>query len=276
MLKPALGLVMLALALPASAAEPPAIEIMVLGTYHLANPGQDLNNVAADDVRTPAKQAELAALADRLAAFKPTKIVVEREVPGPRFEVADYSTFTPDTLLKDRNEEAQIGYRLAAKLGHKAVYGFDEQPGPGEPDYFPFEKVQSYAAAHGKADWLQGLFAPVQAYVRRIEADQKSRSIADILAWVNDSRTTEGIHRSGYYELLKLGDGDAQPGAELNAMWYLRNAKMFGKLTNIAQPGDRVLVVVGSGHAYWLRHFADNTPGYRAVDPVPYLTGAKR
>ncbi len=54
-------------------------------------------------------------------------------------------------------------------------------------------------------------------------------------------------------------------------MWYLRNAKMFGKLTNIAKPGDRVLVVVGSGHAYWLRHFAGSTPGFRTVDPVPFL-----
>jgi hypothetical protein len=54
-------------------------------------------------------------------------------------------------------------------------------------------------------------------------------------------------------------------------MWYLRNAKMFSKLTLIARPGDRVLVLVGAGHAYWLRHFVETTPGFRLADPRPYL-----
>jgi hypothetical protein len=209
---------------------------MVVGTYHLSNPGQDLNNVKLEDVRSPSKQAELEALSERLAAFRPTKIVIEREARGPDFQVAGYTAFTPTTLLDDRSEDAQIGYRLAAKLGHKAVYGFDEQTGPGEPDYFPFDKVQTYAATSGKGPWLQSLFGPVQAYTKRIEAEQSTRRIAEILAWVNAPKTVEAMHRSGYYELLKLGDGETQPGADLNAMWYLRNAKMFGKLTNIAEP----------------------------------------
>ena len=59
-------------------------------------------------------------------------------------------------------------------------------------------------------------------------------------------------------------------------MWYLRNAKIFAKLMTVARPGDRVLIVYGSGHNYWLRHFASTTPGYRNVDPTPYLTRAAR
>jgi hypothetical protein len=54
-------------------------------------------------------------------------------------------------------------------------------------------------------------------------------------------------------------------------MWYLRNAKIFGKLMTVTNPGDRVLVVYGSGHNYWLRHFATETPGFRNVDPRPFL-----
>ena len=263
-----------ALALPAmaTAAEPAPVEVMVLGTFHLSNPGQDLNNAMVDDVLTPRKQAELQVVAERLAKFKPTKVVIERQAKGPDFEVAAYGGFTPTALLKDRNEDTQIGFRLAAMLGHKAVYGFDEQPGPGEPDYFPFDKVQAYATANGKADWLKGLFANAQAYIKRFEAAQSTSTMSELLAAANDPDDIAHLHRTGYYEMLKLGDGEAQPGADLNAMWYLRNAKMFGKLTNIAEPGDRLLVVVGSGHAYWLRHLASETPGFQSVDPVPYLT----
>ena len=37
------------------------------------------------------------------------------------------------------------------------------------------------------------------------------------------------------------------------------------------QPGDRVLVVFGSGHAFWLRHFVQNTTGFQLIEPRDYL-----
>ena len=52
----------------------PPIQVMVLGTYHFDNPGQDLHNMKVDSVLMPAKQAELADVASRLAKFNPTKI----------------------------------------------------------------------------------------------------------------------------------------------------------------------------------------------------------
>jgi predicted proteasome-type protease len=57
-------------------------------------------------------------------------------------------------------------------------------------------------------------------------------------------------------------------------MWYMRNAKMFAKLGLVAQPGERVLVLVGSGHLYWLRHFVEQTGGYDLVEPGQYLREA--
>ena len=56
-----------------------------------------------------------------------------------------------------------------------------------------------------------------------------------------------------------------------NAAWYQRNAKIFAKLTQIVQPGERALVVFGSGHAFWLRHFVQNTPGFQLIEPGDYL-----
>lgn len=66
--------------LPAAAAQP--IQVMVLGAYPFANPGQDLANVKVDDMLAPQRQAELAKLADELAAWKPTKIMVESAGAG--------------------------------------------------------------------------------------------------------------------------------------------------------------------------------------------------
>lgn len=256
---------------PSSAAVPDAIEVMVLATCHMANPGQDMVNVQVDDVTTPRRQRELAALSARLARFRPTRILVERQAPGPSFALDAYASFSPALLATDRNEIVQIGFRLARELGHAAVYGFDEQPGPGEPDYFPIGPVQTYAEAHGRADWFRALVGQVQASVAEFAREQPKRTIFELLAMDNDPAEIAREHRATYYELLKLGDGEAQPGAELNAMWYLRNAKMFSKLTLIARPGERVLVLVGASHAYWLRHFVELTPGFRLADPRPYL-----
>ena len=54
----------------------------------------------------------------------------------------------------------------------------------------------------------------------------------------------------------------------------MRNAKIFSKLVQVTKPGDRVVIVYGAGHKFWLDHFAENTPGFTRVDPLPYLEKA--
>ena len=47
-----------------------------------------------------------------------------------------------------------------------------------------------------------------------------------------------------------LADAEAQPGAALNYGWYARNTLTFSKLAAVTEPGVRVIVLYGSGHAY--------------------------
>ena len=245
------------------------VQVMVLGTVHFANPGQDLHNVQVDDVRTPAKQAELREAADRLARFAPTKIAVEATSDRPDLAYAKYEGFTPEALVQNADERVQIGFRLARQLGQAVVYGVDEQS--ETVDYFPFDKVRSYAKENGKTAVLEDLGARVETSVKATEAAQKTLPIRLLLAQVNDPATVVAEHRDFYYALLALGDAKAQPGADLNGGWYLRNAKIFAKLTQVARPGDRVLVIFGSGHNYRLRHFVREAPGFVLVEPGDYL-----
>jgi len=50
-----------------------------------------------------------------LAQFAPTKVAVEMVPKLDSFAVADYEKFSPNDLLKDRNEITQIGFRLAQR-----------------------------------------------------------------------------------------------------------------------------------------------------------------
>lgn len=249
------------------------VEVMVLGVYHFANPGLDVVNMEVDDVLSEQRQREIAHLVDTLATWKPTRIAVENLAEPPTLELLDYAR-TGKLLETTRNESIQIGYRLARQLGHEAIYGYDEQPGEDEPDYFPMGKVQAFAAENGGAEMLSELFAEVQAMAAEEEAKLATQSIAESLFIHNSEERVGAMHDRLYYSLLSIGDGDAQPGAELNAYWYMRNAKMFAKIDMIAEPGDRVLVLAGSGHATWLKHFVRRMPGYELADPMPYLIAA--
>jgi hypothetical protein len=256
-----------------SAAAPQPIEVMVVGTYHMGNPGRDLHNVAADDVTTPKRQAELEAVAAALATFRPTKVMVERRSTAPDLADEKYGSFSPADLATSRDERVQIGYRLAHRLHLPAVQAIDEQPEAGEPDYFPYDRVQKFADRHGRSATLKAANETIATFIADFTKRQATESIASLLSIMNDPASPT-VGQGFYYAILDIGDNQDQPGADLNAGWYLRNAKIFAKLMSQAKPGDRVVVVYGSGHGYWLRHFAETTPGYRSVDPLPYLRAA--
>lgn len=260
------------LAVPAMAAPP--VEVMVLGAYHFGNPGLDLNNVKVDSVLTPRRQAELERVAQAIGAFKPTHVMVEMQSVAPDLAIAEFTRFDDAMLAKDANEIVQIGYRIARNIGLRTVNGIDEQPKDGEPDYFPFDKVQDAAGKFGQTAQLAASNTAPAAAAKAFEADLATHSVGQMLTRMNTPRTAM-TGMDSYYSILPIGDHDNQAGADLNAAWYLRNAKIFGKLMSLVKPGDRVLVVYGSGHGYWLRHFASETPGFRFVDPRPYLAKAQ-
>src|SRR5436309_11895672 len=100
------------------------VPLLVLGTYHMANPGHDTVNMKADSVSAPKRQQELAELLERLARFRPTKIAVEAtrtENVVPK-EYADY--LIGKYKLTD-NEIDQVGYALGKKLGLKQISPVD-------------------------------------------------------------------------------------------------------------------------------------------------------
>jgi hypothetical protein len=265
----AIGAIAFASPLPAQDA-PPTAQVMVLGSYHFSNPGRDVANLQADDVMSQRRQREIRILADTLAEWRPTKVVIERVVPAPRFVDPRYEDYE-NALATYRSEGVQIGYRVAKMLDHPAVYGFDEQPEGDEPDYFPMGQLMEFANRNDQQDIVSGLVGIVEAKVAEEQAAMEGRSIAGNLLLHNDPQALASMHDRLYYGLLQIGDGEDQPGAVLNAMWYMRNAKMFAKMDLVVEPGDRVLMIVGSGHATWLRHFAERTPGYGLVESYPYL-----
>src|SRR5579884_2218006 len=124
------------------------VQVMVVGTWHFDNPGRDVVNIRAEDVLTDRRQAELQAVTEGLAAFHPTKIMVERVAGAPDLFDPHYREFAPAELRRNRDERVQIAYRVAARLRIENVYAIDEQSTGDGPDYFPIDREVDYAKDH--------------------------------------------------------------------------------------------------------------------------------
>lgn len=271
MLKLLAALAMLALPTAAVAQTAEPVEVMILGTYHFDNPGRDVHNARIDSVLTPDKQRQLEDVAESLARFRPTAVAVER-VATDQATLLDqaFPGFSPAALRTNADERVQIGYRLAHRLGLSRVYAIDEQEMDGEPTYFPYGAVSNWAQANGQADALAAMSATIGALVADLEHRQRTQDIGQVLAFMNGPEPAAN-DKAFHYALMRFGAGDAQPGAILNGRWFTRNAEIFARLMQVAEPGDRIVVVYGAGHSAWLRDMVEATPGFRLIEPDDYL-----
>lgn len=234
---------------------------MIVGDFHMSNPGRDLHNIQADDMLAPRRQAEIAAAVEGLARFKPTLVAAEwpADLAAQR-----YAAYRKGTLEPSHNEVVQLGFRLAAKAALDTVAGIDVD---GE---FPYEAVQAYADAHGMKDVLAGANAQIETFVKTQDETLKTGTVSRVLRYLNDPALTAGGN-DFYRTMLKVGGGTEQPGAELLTQWYRRNFLICANLVQRTKPGDRVVVFYGSGHSFLLRQCVGEMPGYRLVEANDYL-----
>src|SRR6266576_5010052 len=173
-------------------------EILVLGTYHMANPGHDIHNLQADDVLSPKRQQEITQLIEVRTRFHPTKIAIESDVSGQR-ATQQYADYLAGKYTLSRNEIDQIGYRLAKELGHRAIYPVDVD---GD---FPWQRVVNYAKANGVADKFDALNGGVGTMVKELSDFLGSHTVLDAMQLVNaDSRVARDM--AFYFAVVRFGE----------------------------------------------------------------------
>jgi hypothetical protein len=225
---------------------PHAAHVMVLGTFHMANPGRDIFNLQVDDVLAPKRQKEIAETVAALKKFRPTKIAIEAGVDSKKVR-QEYQDYLDGKYTLTRNEIDQLGFRLAKGLGHKQVYPIDVD---GD---FPLDKMQEFAKKNGKEQALNEWMAKIPKLLEHESAILKQGTVSDLLLFLNGKeqvRTDQEL----YMDFAQFAGGGEYPGPDLLAEWYRRNARIFANLRSIiASPEERVLVIYGSGHLYWLQ-----------------------
>ncbi len=254
----ALSLVLLTICLPSWCQSDARPEILVLGTYHMANPGRDVYNMKADDFLAPKRQQEIAQLVEVLKKFHPSKIAIESEVGSER-ATHEYADYVAGKYTLTANEIDQIAYRLAKELGHKTIYPVDEE---GD---FPWEHVVNFSKANDMADKFAKVGDEMGKLVKEQDEYLHSHTILEMYEYLNsDALSAKGV--AFYYGLVPFGDPGDYAGPDLLAAWYQRNIRIYHNIVKIIDsPNDRILVIFGSGHLGWLQQNAANDATVKLV-----------
>jgi hypothetical protein len=240
-----------------AAVEPAArAEVLVLGVYHMANPGRDVFNMKADDVLAPKRQAEMAELVGVLKRFRPTKVAVEADVWNE--DVAKrYANYVTGRHELSRNETEQVGFRLAKEMGHATVYPVDVD---GD---FPYLRLVNYAKGAGRSQELEAVHAEVGAMVKAQDEYLASHTVLETLLYMNAEEKVAG-DVGFYYRQAHVGEPGDWAGADLVADWFRRNVRIYANVARLASsPNERILAIFGAGHLGWLRQDVANDPTLR-------------
>lgn len=234
-------------------------QVMILGTYHMHNPKADVFKHEIRDTLSPERQKEILALVASLKRFRPTRIAVESD-PRTSKRHEEFAAYVAGKRLLTANEIEQLGFRIAKDLGHPDLCLFDHQ-GP-----YPFPAVQ---------EWLkkQGVDTDAGREQRQRRAEQADRqfTVGQKLAMANSD---EDLRLAHWRELKHIDAGEPVdgPGPNLVAAWYERNLRMFARLRACPRSDEeRLLVIVGAGHAKLLRDFVRDSPDLDLVSPLGYL-----
>lgn len=244
-------------------------KVLILGAYHMDNPGQDAINVEADDVLAPKRQKEISEVVEKLAHFRPTKIAIESPYRST-YWTTRYEQYVKSEYKLGKNEIEQIGFQLAKRQGHSTLYPID----------FPMWMDGSLASEREEPK-ATPTPAPAKSrepkrelppHLKKFETVMRTSSVLEALRYQNSREYVEADH-AGYMDMLLPQDKlHIYENADQITNWYKRNLRMFTNINRVTEfPNDRILLIVGAGHLKILSDFAASSTYFCLVNSNDYL-----
>ena len=245
------------------------VKVMLLGTYHMENPGRDVIKPEGDDVLSPKRQKEIEALVKGLARWEPEIIAVEfpyekqDELNALYKKYIQNPTAFKDSNLSPGNEIVQIGFRLAKRLNHEKLLAVDWFP--EFPEWITkedFENVMYFTPE--TRSWNR----------EQIEYEVKNKleklTIAQYLYWLN-SKPRININDTIMID-ISLEHKNKKAAFTIATNWFERNLGIVRNLKEILPGGvKRVLLLYGAGHIPMLNYIMEMSSMFCPVSPLPYL-----
>ena len=250
------------------------VNVILIGTYHFNNPGNDAAKVVERNILSEKNQLGLEDITNAIIhKNKPDQIFVEsafskRNHLNQLYQLYlnnEYNKFT-DTLQNKRlkrfyteGETFQLAFRLAKKSGHHEIFSIDTLI---EMRFDLLLKLLN-ADPELKKEYDIKLAELSKSTNKAIEKE-KLRDV--FLALNEDHHLAENI---GFYLSFfnRIGIKDDYFGSKLVSDWYKRNLFMYANFQNqLNKSAKTVVVLVGEGHASLLKDFLKNDDHFNLIE----------
>lgn len=255
-------------------AQTPKPEVMTLGMFHFNFPNLDVAKIDKTDqidVLSPKFQEEIENIVAKISKFKPTIIVIERQPSEQHYTDSIFNQYLHDNYQLKRNEEEQVGFRLARHFGLNKLYCVDEWG-----NFIP--KIDSII--NGKdsieAKKFEDYFLNDPDVSKRFSNPPifKTKGILAALRQANDEMNIKKSLGSYLVGLFKYESQENDfTGVHFETgRWFNRNLKIFRNIQRIqTTSSDRILVIFGAGHLNLLNYFFDCSPEFTRIKTNDFL-----
>lgn len=257
----------------------PKPKVLLLGVFHFQDAGLDSYKPKHSfEALSERRQAEIAGVVAQLAAFKPTRILIEGDADWQAKADERLQGYLAGTFsIADRpNEIYQLGFRLAKAAGVSRLTCVDVR-GREYPDMpQSLDEVRTLARRRNEEQLLDGPWE--KRFTALYEHDDEAKSrlpLRDTLVYINSPARLRQGHGHYLTGLFRVGAGSDYVGADnLTGYWYNRNLRIFANILRAAErPDDRLVVIFGAGHLPIIRHAAECSPEIELVEVQDVLGG---
>ncbi len=242
-----------------------AIPVLNVGTFHMGYTpdakSTDFDENSKENIR------QVHEIAKKIAAFKPTIILIEQEPYRNKKIAASYAEYVknPNIKYEKPTEVELLAYEVGRLSGAKQIYGIDYQK-----DYY----YSLYYSLKNQQDTLtykkyEELF---QSNEKRNRINEDKMNVAELF-WLNNQPDYLDAMINYNADLLTTLSVNGYPlGAEQAAKYYERNLWMFANMNNVpVTKDDRIFVLLGATHTAFFEDFLRRSPKFKEVNSLDYL-----
>ena len=241
------------------------IQVLNVGSFHFRFT-PDAHKVEFDEEGAK-EQAEIRALNDLLAKFKPTIVCVERTPENEQEINIAYQEYLKNFEKLDSNygETSMVAFEIARLNGIKKIYGIDHHM---EYNYnIGNEMVNSIDSITYNAFFKNPFIDNPEFNV-----NTEDLTLLEHFKLMNNPKYQDYLMNVNADILTYVGSEHGFEGADEATKLYQRNLRMLSNINRIPMKStDRVFILSGGLHASFIASLMKRSPKYELVNPLDYL-----
>ncbi len=242
------------------------IPVLNMGSFHFGMTTDE--NKTEFDEHDLENQKAAHAIAAKLAAFKPSVIVVE--VP-PKYdkdlqEYYDEYKADPDMPMKNPTETELIAFELGRLANTQRIHGIDHKMN------YNYRIARDIENNTIDSSMVTAFYKYREELFDDVPKNQDSLSLLEKMKIRNTDSYLDYMFMVNADILTHAGSENNFEGADQATLFYQRNLRMFSNLNRLKlTEDDRVFILMGAAHTAFFRDFLSRNPKYKLVSALDYL-----